>query len=643
MAESMTLSLQRTTMELASIAGLSRLNPRHHHSKDGIAELAASLQASGQIEALGVHEEGGKYFVLAGGRRWKALKQLAKAGKAWGAQSDGLVRIDLFSGSDTDLAALALASNVVREQMHPVEEYEAFATLSESMEVAAIAAAFGRAEREVRKSLALGRLVPEIRAAWKAGKLDADCARAFAISDSQEQQAAVYTELAKRGRLVVTPYEIKRRLRVDTLKPTDGESVFVGEEAYRAAGGRVGEDLFEDQIIWRDGAICRRLAQDNLRDMAEAIKAADGWGFYTCDDASDAAGDDVFARDWSFRLDYLATEVERRDAIDDEVGALGKLIADPKTTSQARADAGATRAALIGEALAINRRAAARAVPQVVRRDWGFAIGINYDGDVSLEFGYRTRHDTGDDGDEFTDETELPRPSSRRGAREAAAAEGADPAAASDSDDVEKPSTGVRAVLDRTINLAFANAIASRPDIALAIALLSCAHIGGRVFGVSIDHQFGDEAFDRENPLVQALNRLNADKAARLVNAAPLADLSSAFAFAVATSVRADNNPFGSIADYAAAIIARGADLRRELLAAFDYAGYFAAATKDAALRTIEACDGPAAAEAKKLKKDALAGRAATLAKDRAWLPRPLSDWAAAQPVLEAPAQEAAE
>ncbi|QAY96674.1 hypothetical protein CWB41_13835 [Methylovirgula ligni] len=631
---------------LAKIAGLSRFNPRHHHPKAGIAELSSSLHEIGLIDELGVHEENGKFHVLSGGRRFKALKLLAKEGKAWGGDSSD-VRVNIFAGSDAELSALALTANLFREQMHPVEEYEAFVALGESMDVAAIARAFVRSEHEVRKSLALGRLAPEIRAAWKSGKLDADTARAFAVSESPEQQAAVYAELSKAGKHHLTPYEIKRRLRVDTLKPTYGEAVFVGEAAYRAAGGRIGEDLFEEQVVWRDAAICRQLAEEKLRAEAEAIKAADGWGFYTID--CDADDDDNLVCDWQFEPDYIDGEEERAEAIVQKEGpALHKLIADPKTAAADRTVAVAKRSALVAEYLAIVRRAAARAVPQVERGKWGFSIGVGFDGDIDLTFGYRKRAakdgpDAEDEDGEFADEPESPRASSPRGRKEAAAAQStADPAAASESDD--KPSAGVRAILDRTINLAFANAIVSRPDLALAVAVIASGHFTSRVFGVTIQKQLHDEAFDREHPLTQALVRLGADKALALVNEAPLADLTSAFCHAIARSVRAGTNPFSAIADFAGTIIARGSDLRGQFLTAFDYDGYFAAATKDAAVRTIESLDGPAAgAEVKKLKKDSAAARAATLAKARAWLPHPLSDWAAAQPVLDVPEQEAAE
>lgn len=56
-------------------------NVRHANRKGGVSELASSIRSHGLLQSLVVRDTGkGKFAVIAGGRRLRALRLLAKAG-----------------------------------------------------------------------------------------------------------------------------------------------------------------------------------------------------------------------------------------------------------------------------------------------------------------------------------------------------------------------------------------------------------------------------------------------------------------------------------------------------------------------------------------------------------------------------------
>ena len=237
------------------------------------AELKASIAAHGLKQNLivGRADAEGKYAVIAGGRRLRALHALS---------ADGLVASDrpvpcLIEAPDSALET-SLVENAVRVAMHPADQFEAFAALvSAGQTVAAIAARFGVAERLVRQRLRLGKVAPDLLAAYRAGQMDLETLTAFTLSDDHDAQRAVWAEASQHyGR---SPIQIRRRLTETAIPVASRLGRFVGIEAYEAAGGAITRDLFcdHDEGFMDDAALVRRLAQTKLE--AEAAALAPDW------------------------------------------------------------------------------------------------------------------------------------------------------------------------------------------------------------------------------------------------------------------------------------------------------------------------------------------------------------------------------
>lgn len=73
-------------------------------------------------------------------------------------------------------------------------------------------------------------------------------------------------------------YSIRRLLTETSVRATDRRAVFVGVDAYEAAGGTVSRDLFQgDDGGWLENpALLDLLVSDKLQAEAEAI-ASEGW------------------------------------------------------------------------------------------------------------------------------------------------------------------------------------------------------------------------------------------------------------------------------------------------------------------------------------------------------------------------------
>ena len=165
---------------------LSPANVRRTEAgKSAFAELKASIAAHGLLKNLVVRairpDESGaeRYAVIAGGRRLAALADLAAEDVLAG---DFPVPCRIIENGAAD-NELSLAENVVHAAMHPADQVEAFGALAgDGTTVADIAARFGVSERIVEQRLRLGNAAPELLDAYRAGEIDLETLKSFAVT-----------------------------------------------------------------------------------------------------------------------------------------------------------------------------------------------------------------------------------------------------------------------------------------------------------------------------------------------------------------------------------------------------------------------------------------------------------------------------
>ncbi|MBN8925287.1 MAG: hypothetical protein BGO51_10210 [Rhodospirillales bacterium 69-11] len=301
---------------------LSKLTPspanvRRTGAGAGLEALAASIQAHGLLQSLVVRpkldKEGqatGRYEVVAGARRLAALKLLAKQKRV---TKSVAIPCRVLDAEGVDGAEASLAENVVRQDMHPADQFEAFAGLHEGgMGIEDIAARFGVSAHTVRQRLRLAVVSPALIQAYRDEVLTLDHLTAFAVTEDQEAQERVYGQLQAWQR---TPDTIRRLLTHTLVPATDRKAIFVGLDAYTAAGGTVQRDLFsEDRGGWiADAALLERLVAEHMEAAAEAIRA-EGWRWVEIGQEAQAAAWNL-RRVWPSKVALSPEDEQRRDAL----------------------------------------------------------------------------------------------------------------------------------------------------------------------------------------------------------------------------------------------------------------------------------------------------------------------------------------
>lgn len=265
-------------IELADMI-LSPLNPRQDVNEETIALLAKSLVVCGLAQNLvGLRGADGKVEITSGGRRLRAL-QIAVQERP--DLSPVPVKIAL---NEEDAVRMAAAENVAREAMEPVDEIMAYGKMAKAgSTVAQIASAFGVTEPHVYRRLKLCTLPVEVLDALRARKISLDQAAAFTISDDEGRILEVLGLCL--GRHSLSASEIRSRLKIEAVHGGSRRAVFVGAEAYKAAGGTITQDLFQDTVFFNEPDLLNRLYDEKLTAEVAAMQA-EGWAWVHVEDGS---------------------------------------------------------------------------------------------------------------------------------------------------------------------------------------------------------------------------------------------------------------------------------------------------------------------------------------------------------------------
>jgi ParB family chromosome partitioning protein len=169
------------------------------HTNAEIDALAASIAALGMLQYPIVEPEfgpkdkpTGNYLVNAGeGRR---LAQLRRAKRK---EIEKDEPIPCILDTEHNATEISLAENAIRANMHPADEYEAFAVLhnGEGMSAEDIAARFGVTAAVVKQRLKLGAVSPALLAFYREGEMNLEQLTAFTVTDDHARQEQVWANL----------------------------------------------------------------------------------------------------------------------------------------------------------------------------------------------------------------------------------------------------------------------------------------------------------------------------------------------------------------------------------------------------------------------------------------------------------------
>lgn len=178
-------------MQLAHVSidrlSISPANMRHSKRPPDVSDILPSVRARGVLVPLLVRANGSPetFEIVAGRRRYFAAKAVAEER----GELESLPCAIMEEGDDAAALEASLIENIARLDPDEVSQWETFTRLvKEGRAIADIAATFGITELQVKRVLALGRLLPKIREAYRNDEIDADTVRHLTMASNAKQK-----------------------------------------------------------------------------------------------------------------------------------------------------------------------------------------------------------------------------------------------------------------------------------------------------------------------------------------------------------------------------------------------------------------------------------------------------------------------
>jgi ParB family chromosome partitioning protein len=165
--------------------------PRRVFDDDAIQRLSESVKADGVVQPIIVRDVGDGYEIVAGERRWRA------------ARLAGLHTIPAIvrTADDRELLILALAENVAREDLNPIDQARAYAVLADELDLTQteIARRVGKSRPAVANTMRLLELPDDVLDLLAGGDLSEGHGRALLLASGQDERSNLARTAVSRG------------------------------------------------------------------------------------------------------------------------------------------------------------------------------------------------------------------------------------------------------------------------------------------------------------------------------------------------------------------------------------------------------------------------------------------------------------
>jgi ParB family transcriptional regulator, chromosome partitioning protein len=169
----------------------SPYQPRTIFDDDKIDELCQTIKTHGVIQPIVVRMRDSIYEIIAGERRWRAVKKL------------GLETIPAIvrEFNDSQAASIALIENLQREGLTSIEEAVAYQKLIDLHQLTqeSLAQRLGKSQSTIANKIRLLHLPEEVKTALMERQISERHARSLLSLDSVEMQLKVLAEIITKG------------------------------------------------------------------------------------------------------------------------------------------------------------------------------------------------------------------------------------------------------------------------------------------------------------------------------------------------------------------------------------------------------------------------------------------------------------
>ncbi|MEW6597815.1 MAG: chromosome partitioning protein ParB [Pseudomonadota bacterium] len=292
---------------------------------DGVPQLADTIAAAGVVIPPIVRpgRKGEQRFMALDGRRRRfGLLLLAERGDL---TDDYEVDCLLAETKAQQVAGIMLPATE-HAPVHIADVITAIGKLRKTkLDTAAIAAALGYADLEIKRLEALAAVHPNVLKALRAGKLTLKQVRLFARIGDKTQQAEI-AQTALDG--YFQDYQLKGLVTRGRVTVDDPRFTLVGMDRYVAAGGRVSSDLFAelpDALL--DPDILTAVWRDRVNPIVAHLQAQ-GLAVYLGDDGDFGAPEGFSRLPYVYRPDLTEAQTTALDAANYRVTQLSSSLQD---------------------------------------------------------------------------------------------------------------------------------------------------------------------------------------------------------------------------------------------------------------------------------------------------------------------------
>lgn len=179
--------------------------PRLEFNDEALMDLAQSIRENGLIQPITVREVSGKYQIIAGERRFRALKL------------NGAVEVPvlIMDANEVQMAEMALVENIQRENLSAIEEAKSYVEIMKyaGLNQSQLALRIGKSQSSIANKIRLLNLEEDVQEAVSSKQITERHARAL-IGLTEEKQHKVLNKIVKKN---LTVAQTEKMLKEDAL------------------------------------------------------------------------------------------------------------------------------------------------------------------------------------------------------------------------------------------------------------------------------------------------------------------------------------------------------------------------------------------------------------------------------------------